>query len=372
MVDPEDLLISAAEYGDLPTVRHLVEQGTDVNTDGGMPILLAVENGHLDVVRCLVEHGADVNAMEGAILVRAAMEGHMGIVVCLVEYGAIVDMLSYSSDDDVATALIAAVGEGHIDISAYLIRQGADVNALGGHALNIAVQSGHLEMVRCLVEHGANVNPPLDTGSLTPLSCAAEKGHFKIVVYLISQGADVHAQNNYAISNTSSPEVIDYLLSQGADLNAGATMIVAKVCRSGNADILRHYILQGLNIRNVLRSCSSILKKEFILGAATLKDACMVKLLLTLDRSIDTEDLLSTAAAKGSFSVVRALLSLGIGSATETRIALTAAYDTGHTMVGDIVSEMRTDQPPSEESRMIRDVFSAKLGNNLASLIAHY
>ena len=57
-------LIDAARYGDLETVKLLIENGADINAkdeDGYTVLMHASFNGYLEIVKYLIEKGANVN-----------------------------------------------------------------------------------------------------------------------------------------------------------------------------------------------------------------------------------------------------------------------------------------------------------------------
>ena len=65
--DEEEQLHSAAQDGDLPKVKELIEKGCSINQfddASKTPLHYAVEGEHLDVVQYLIQSGADVNAHE--------------------------------------------------------------------------------------------------------------------------------------------------------------------------------------------------------------------------------------------------------------------------------------------------------------------
>ena len=88
----------AAEYGNLPAVRALLESGLDVNKGAlTRPLLIAVSNGREEVVKALIEAGADVNLKtsgNGRLtlpLVAAAFFGRSVCIALLLDAGADVD-----------------------------------------------------------------------------------------------------------------------------------------------------------------------------------------------------------------------------------------------------------------------------------------
>ncbi|KAH8813960.1 hypothetical protein DL96DRAFT_1821161 [Flagelloscypha sp. PMI_526] len=92
------LLCYAADAGLFHIVQLLIEEGADVNLQGGahgLALQAAARRGHYAVVRYLVEKGADVNLQGGeygSALQAAAEWGHDTVVQYLVEKGAEIDM----------------------------------------------------------------------------------------------------------------------------------------------------------------------------------------------------------------------------------------------------------------------------------------
>ena len=91
----------AAESGNLPAVRALLESGLDVNKGAlTRPLLIAVSNGREEVVKALIEAGADVNLTSSdnlsnlrctLPLVAAAFSGRSVCIALLLDAGADVD-----------------------------------------------------------------------------------------------------------------------------------------------------------------------------------------------------------------------------------------------------------------------------------------
>jgi ankyrin repeat protein len=90
-----DVLKWESLRGHYETVQILLENGADVNTQGGFygnALYAASRGGHVEVVKILLERGADVNAQGGEYgnaLQAASQRGHLGIVQVLLEKGAI-------------------------------------------------------------------------------------------------------------------------------------------------------------------------------------------------------------------------------------------------------------------------------------------
>jgi ankyrin repeat protein len=89
----EKALIEAAGKGDVARMRHLIDQGADVNAvalDDWTPLTRAASNGRIDAVRLLIASGSDINKGSGDLspLFFAADGGHVAVVRLLLEHGA--------------------------------------------------------------------------------------------------------------------------------------------------------------------------------------------------------------------------------------------------------------------------------------------
>ena len=121
-------------------------------------IYYAAFAGLLPVVWALIENGEDVNAQGGEFgnaLQAASLEGHEAIVSMLLEKGA--DMSAQGGK--YGNALQAASTGGHEQIVRLLLEKGVDVNAQGGfygNALQAASSKGHTVIVDLLLEQGAD------------------------------------------------------------------------------------------------------------------------------------------------------------------------------------------------------------------------
>ncbi|MGH9943723.1 MAG: ankyrin repeat domain-containing protein [Pyrinomonadaceae bacterium] len=138
-VDPQ-AFVSAAEAGDVESLKALLAAGVDVNAAAGYgktALIAASAKGHADIVRRLLDAGADVNA----------------------------------SKADGFTALISAVFFGHEKVVRTLLAHGADVSAadqIGSTAQRWASSRGLLEIERLLKE-AKNPTPRPDRPREWPL-----------------------------------------------------------------------------------------------------------------------------------------------------------------------------------------------------------
>lgn len=88
--DIDAALLDAAERGDIDEVKHLINEGADVNAKDvyeKTPLHWAAEKGHKEIVEILLKKGADVNGVESfsgmTSLWLAAQNGHESLVEVL-------------------------------------------------------------------------------------------------------------------------------------------------------------------------------------------------------------------------------------------------------------------------------------------------
>ncbi len=135
--------------------------GCATTTSTPLPLMSAAESGDINTVKALLDKGADANA----------------------------------KDDGGWTALTYAAQKGHTEAVKLLIEKGSDVNARGknGHtALMMAAQLGHTAAIKLLIEKGADVNARNSKG-WTALTYAAINGYTKAIKLLMEKGADIDA-----------------------------------------------------------------------------------------------------------------------------------------------------------------------------------
>ena len=200
--EARDLVAPALYYVALEVLLHTVEcllnQGVDVNAQGGVygnALCAASYGGHELIARLLVEKGADFNAQDGThgnALYPASSRGHEQIVRLLMEKSADVN----AQGGVYGNALQAVSSRGHEQIVRLLVEKGADVNAQGGEyekTLPATSSGGREQIVRLLVEKGADVNAQGGEYG-NALYAASSRDHEMIVRLLMEKGADVNAQ----------------------------------------------------------------------------------------------------------------------------------------------------------------------------------
>ena len=234
-------LMVTAVYGDLASLRLLIERGADVNATnaaGATALMRAAYD--FDKLRLLVDKGANVNARSAlgntALMLAARPARSSRAVELLLARGADAKATNHFG----ASALMAAVASGDEQSVRLLIKNGADVNAqpapnelgfvLGGgrSPLMWAAFRGDISIMKLLIDAGADVNGVGGLG--TPLAQATWAGHTAAARLLLERGANVHLtgpRDGYAplhwaaSSEQGSDALAKLLLKHGADPNQG-------------------------------------------------------------------------------------------------------------------------------------------------------
>lgn len=114
----QSALNTAVRHGELGAIERLLDQGADVNREGGMrampPLMAAAESGQMESLRLLLKRGADVsghNASANALMF-AAHRGDTAMVRLLLARGADVDFTASSG----ATAESVALEAGSLGV----------------------------------------------------------------------------------------------------------------------------------------------------------------------------------------------------------------------------------------------------------------
>lgn len=153
-----DRLVKAVRTGDLEEIKQIMIDG---------------KHGKVDVdvgIACL----GILNDDRMTTLQIAANYGELPIVQWLVEQGAYINK-THAGD---RTSLHIAVKAGHLEVVQYLVQRGADKGMVGDNTsspLYCAAEFGLLKVVRYLVEQGAAMNKTRYSGR-TPLYVAAQQG----------------------------------------------------------------------------------------------------------------------------------------------------------------------------------------------------
>jgi ankyrin repeat protein len=188
-------LLIAASYGFTRLLGRILGKLTQARLEqkiyheGSQSAVLATKHGYTGNVRLLLENGADINAEggeHGTALQAASAEGHQEIVRMLLDKGA--DINVEGGND--GTALQAASLWDHTMIVDLLLDGGADIDAGGGrygNALSAACSWNNQSVARILLDRGANLN--------TVLVAACRHDHIRSVRMLLNKGADANTRD---------------------------------------------------------------------------------------------------------------------------------------------------------------------------------
>ncbi|KAB8068231.1 ankyrin repeat-containing domain protein [Aspergillus leporis] len=257
-------LIWASRNGHHEAVKTLLDNGADVNTQGGgdeNALYAASWGGHDRIVQMLLDKGANINTQGGHYgnaLQAASSQGHDKIVQMLLDKGANAN----AQGGHYGNVLQAACSQGHDKIVQLLLDKGADVNAQNKsqyyrNALQAASFGGYDKVVQMLLDKGADVNAQ-DEGNYygNALQVACSQGHDKIVQMLLGKGADINAQSGHygnaiqAAFSTGYDNIVQILLDKGTDVNAQNGRyenILQAACSQGHDKIVQLLLDKGAN-----------------------------------------------------------------------------------------------------------------------------
>ncbi len=193
-----ELLLQAAEDGEVATVKELVKQGANMNaqdSQGRTSVMIATYKNDPATVETLLEAGADVNIqdnMKNNPFLYAGAEGYLEILRLTIGAGADPSITNRFG----GTALIPASEHGYIEVIKELLENTNinvnHVNNLGWTALMEAIilnngNKTQQQVIQHLIDHGADVNIP-DHDQVTPLQHAQERDFTEVEEILIKAG----------------------------------------------------------------------------------------------------------------------------------------------------------------------------------------
>lgn len=254
-------LMYAVLYGDVDSMRQLLEAGADPNVRneaGATALMWAVDD--LDKTKLLLKAGADANARSDdgrTPLLSATMRiGCADVVKLLLEYKANPSATAHSYRGP-TTPLRQAADLGEAAVVEMLIEAGADVK---GTAMFAVISALNANSPACVDQFIKSVDPKAMSGALLflvpPRGSPKGFANAALIKKAITQGADVNARNEAgctvlmlaAGSEAFSPETIQLLIDEKADVNAksasGETALdFAK--RSGQAKVAELLVKAG-------------------------------------------------------------------------------------------------------------------------------
>ncbi|MGY5852860.1 MAG: ankyrin repeat domain-containing protein [Candidatus Thorarchaeota archaeon] len=261
----EELLLKAAEEGDLDGVKKALEDGANIDAKddffSNTALHIASSNGHIEIVRYLLEKGADIvieNGVDMTPVHLAARDGHPEIIKVLLDSAD--EFPSRKMDDAISVAQMSVSSSGYIvellqkyrikfvrpsagdleEADALLVtsshdgdlvgvekalEDGADIEVYGGRGLNSLLWAslrGRLEVVKLLLDRGADINATNRVG-WTPILQASGGGHLEVVQLLLERGAEVNKVTKFSetalmfAAREGFIEIVKALLDNGAD-----------------------------------------------------------------------------------------------------------------------------------------------------------
>uniref|UniRef100_A0ACD5VE26 Uncharacterized protein n=1 Tax=Avena sativa TaxID=4498 RepID=A0ACD5VE26_AVESA len=196
-----NVLHVAACMGHLEVCKYLVEElGGDVNAPGcgdiclgATPFMTAAQSGDVPTVKFFLEHGGDL----------------------------------MKADDKGRTVLHHAAGKGSCKVTEFILSKGVpvDLDCGRGTPLYMAATNEQDKTLKILLDHHANPNIIISDGAGVPLVSALIYRSLKCVKLLIKAGADVNCKGSmitplvFATMQGGYTDYIKLLLKAGADPN---------------------------------------------------------------------------------------------------------------------------------------------------------
>ena len=219
-------LLKAAQFGDLDSIRALLDEGADIEArDRGRAttLVIAAKHGHSQIVQLLIDSGANVNAKtessETALFFAAKDDKTVDIVQLLLDNNADINATS-----TFGSPLIVAAEKGAVAVLQLLLDRGANTEPKDGHiynALHRAVIARQLKSVKVLLENQADIEA-LDSRGNTALIIAARSGSGDVVKFLLEKGAKIDVNGNmgwtplHIAALSDQPFIATLLLEYGA------------------------------------------------------------------------------------------------------------------------------------------------------------
>ena len=194
-------ILKAARSGDVIRVKHLLEQDRRLiaarDPLGNTALILATTFGHSEVAKLLLSAGVKPDIFEAASIGRTEL-----VAQFLSKDAELLD--SYSPEGFTAVALAAHFGQ--IDTLEFLIAQGANINAVSKHPMNVtplhaALFGLQIGAAKILLKAGADVRPKRGgagwpRAGWTALHYAAGFGLTELARSFLDNGAELDASDD--------------------------------------------------------------------------------------------------------------------------------------------------------------------------------
>ncbi|TMW69731.1 hypothetical protein Poli38472_001887 [Pythium oligandrum] len=258
MAQAKDALFRAAEDGNVPELRRLLESGADLyDTDryGQTVLMRAAYNGRLETVRFLLERDTRGKLMEAissvcsyTALYLAAWNGHADIVRFLLDHGARLDTRPAGSE----TPLFIAAVANHLEVVRLLLERGMNADTPdknGRTALRETIHYKRYEMATFLAPHCKDLDR-LDYNKNTPLLLACKQNaKFELIKVLVECGADPRPPEagNTALdmaARYSKVELCEWLVERIVWTAEELHSALRRACERDDADDIARFLLK--------------------------------------------------------------------------------------------------------------------------------
>ena len=184
---------AAAKKGDLNGVKAAVENGADIEEQGGefptgTGLHHACFKGYFSISDYLIQSGVGLNSRNkhGSLPIHyACIDGHLDTVKLLSKRSDFRSTNNYGH-----TPLHFASLNGHTSVAEHLIQCGVEVNSKdkdGNMPIHYACENGHLDTVELLIRKCSDLTT--NNNGRTPLYLALLNAHTAVADYLIGAGA---------------------------------------------------------------------------------------------------------------------------------------------------------------------------------------
>lgn len=292
-----NLLVFAAEWGNLAAVRHLLNQKMDINSkdkDDLSALVAAIRTGQEEVVDLLLEQGCDENieCCGSPALHEAAKYGNANIVKALLDHGVNVEIKS-TRIYNTRTALKYACEGGFVDVVRVLLEHNAnviDVDRLGQNSIVFAANSGHRDVVKLLLDQGVlDISKDYMTKALERAAC---KGFARVTECLLQRGVKNFGDALHLSVQSGHCLVVNILLNYGADVNAigqkGSTPLQLAVTNR-DEKMVRLLLHRGADVK--AKSSDTMMPiLHYVLFGSTYDGQSVIKILLDHGADLEASD----------------------------------------------------------------------------------
>lgn len=262
--------ISFAILHDSPAlIQLLILAGAkvDLESEDGLPTLIAVSEGKMKALECLISLNANVNKKGSKFgstpILMAAGKGNVKAITMLHSAKADINACDFNGE----TPVIVATGLNKTAALQELIRLGANVNIPRNDNLTpayVAAQKNYLEELQMLIAAGADLNKPF-TDSETAIFAAVRGNHDQaLALILASKRAHLNIRSNqqgatciFIAAAKGNATIFQMLRDAGADINIPS--IVLEQHRTQNQVIQSHKTLTQYVIEKGIRPILEIL-----------------------------------------------------------------------------------------------------------------